>query len=47
MDKKKKSKKKNQIFNSLRKTTAPPTKKFNTRKGELLRKAKHKGIIEK
>lgn len=44
MAKKKKSKKKHKgIFDSIRKPLAPRTKKFKTRKGELLRKKKHKG----
>ena len=42
-------KKKKTIFERLHKQTAPPTKKFKTRKDELDRKAKHKeknGISE-
>ena len=31
------------IYDSIRKKTAPPTKVFKTRKGELHRKRKHKG----
>jgi hypothetical protein len=41
--KKKQKNKENQIFESIRKTTAPPSQKFKTRKGELERKRKHKG----
>ena len=40
MPKKKKEKK---SYEMVRKQTAPPTKKFKTRKGELPRKQKHKG----
>lgn len=40
---KKKQKKENQIFEGIRKLTAPPSKRFKTRKAELDRKKKHKG----
>lgn len=47
MGKKKKSKKKNRpVWDSLRKATAPPTKRFKTKKGEKFRKRKHKGKEE-
>lgn len=41
----KKKKKENQIFGSIRKETAPPSQTFKTKKGQLDRKAKHKGKI--
>lgn len=39
----KKKKEDNEIFNGIRKQTAPPSKKFKTNKGKLDRKQKHKG----
>lgn len=39
---KKKKKDENEIFNSIRKPTAPPSQHMKTRKGELHRKRKHK-----
>lgn len=40
---KKKKKNENEIFNSIRKLTAPPTRLFKTKRNELERKRKHKG----
>lgn len=39
----KKKKEENEIFNGIRKQTAPPSRKFKTNKGQLERKKKHKG----
>ncbi len=42
----KKKKDENEIFNGIRKKTAPPSKRIKTRKGESDRKKKHKGKEE-
>lgn len=42
----KKKKKKNLIFEGIRKKTPPPSKKFKTDKNVLPRKKKHKQEIE-
>lgn len=39
----KKKKDENEIFNGIRKPTAPPSQRMKTRKGEKHRKRKHKG----